>query len=529
MANRTYTDAIAKLNTLQSNAATLEAMRKSGAPPKAELAIAEMNEYLSRIGYAPEDLNRLNVLHVTGTKGKGSTCAFTDSLLRHAVPSWKVGLYTSPHLVSACERIRINGKPISEEKFAKYFFYVWDKLEQSTSSNIIPPGTKPMYFKFVTLVAFHTFLEEKVDATVLEVGLGGKYDSTNIVPIPVVTGVAALGLDHTNVLGKTLGEIGWQKGGIYKPGVPAFTVEQPPEGLAALEQQAKDLKASSFTVLPPIPELSMYKLGLQGQHQVHNATLAVHLSHQFLMARLLEPTSGMFSSPTPLSAPFIAGLENARWPGRCQTVIDPSRSGSEGKPNTTWYLDGAHTVESLKACAEWYTTPGVGLRDEGNTESSPQRVLIFNCTSGRSGLTFINTLLENIAAQLEKHASTSLLADHPGFFDTVIFCTNVTYADGKFKGDLTTVAMPDSERLKLEPQHQLADAWSSVVPTYSKEKIHVLPSVEHALREVRRIESEGTNVQVLVAGSLHLVGGVIEVAGLGEVALAATPGPTPSA
>lgn len=85
--------------------------------------------------------------------------------------------------------------------------------------------------------------------------------------------------------------------------------------------------------------------------------------------------------------------------------------------------------------------------------------------------------------------------------------------------------MPDSERLELGPQRQLAEAWSTVVPTYPKDKVHVLPSVEHALREVRKLETEGTDVQILVSGSLHLVGGVIEVANLGKVALASSPTP----
>jgi len=108
---------------------------------------------------------------------------------------------------------------------------------------------------------------------------------------------------------------------------------------------------------------------------------------------------------------------------------------------------------------------------------------------------------------------------HPGFFDVVIFCTNVTHADGHSKGDLTEVAMRDSERLELEPQHQLAEAWSSVIPEFPSENIHVLPSIEHAIGVIRDLETGGSDVQVLVAGSLHLVGGVIEVARLGNVAL----------
>lgn len=180
----------------------------------------------------PDDLNRLNVLHITGTKGKGSTSAFTSSILTKIRPDWKVGaysigsicrvlnppvgLYTSPHLVAVRERIRVNGKPLSEEQFTKYFFELWDRLEHNPRRKEDCMPDKPGYFRFITLLAFHAFLDLKVDATVLEVGVGGAYDSTNIVPKPLVTGITALGIDHVTVLGKTLSDIAWQKSGIFK-------------------------------------------------------------------------------------------------------------------------------------------------------------------------------------------------------------------------------------------------------------------------------------------------------------------------
>lgn len=159
MSARTYQDAVEYLNSLQANAAALEAVRASGGRSSA-FAIPEMIEYLKIIGYTvsinllvyisaniaqPEQLNALNVIHITGTKGKGSTSAFTESIIRHARPGWKtgvsrlsidrlckwppeLGLYTSPHLVAVRERIRINGAPLSESKFTEFFFEVWDKL-----------------------------------------------------------------------------------------------------------------------------------------------------------------------------------------------------------------------------------------------------------------------------------------------------------------------------------------------------------------------------------------------------------------
>ncbi|KAJ7094626.1 FolC bifunctional protein [Mycena belliarum] len=492
MSTRTYRDAVDSLNSLQSNAAALELVRASGGRSSA-FAIPEMIEYLGVIGYQPADLNAINAIHITGTKGKGSTSAFTESILREAQPHWKTGLYTSPHLVAVRERIRINGKPLSEEDFAKFFFEVWDRIDENKTRVETTPD-KPGYFRFMTLVAFHTFLSLKVDVTILEVGVGGTHDSTNIVPKPVVTGITALGIDHVNVLGKTLGEIAWQKGGIFKEGVPAFTVNQPAEGLDVLKQQAKDLKSSEFNVLSTVPGLSDIKLGLAGAHQIQNATLAVHLARSFLQSR------GVVSPDELLADSFVEGLEKARWPGRCQTVIDPAFT------NTTWYLDGAHTLESLECCIQWFVSPGFGLQVQPRT-----RVLVFNCTNGRSGSAFLKSMHSHIATQLKLFNADET---PPSFFDHVIFCTNVTYADGGFKGDLTTLAIPDADLAELKTQNQLALAWSSLIPTFPSGNIHVLPSIEHAVNLIRRLESGTDPVDVLVAGSLHLVGGVIEVAGL---------------
>jgi len=448
-----------------------------------------------------EDLNSLNVIHVTGTKGKGSTCAFVDSILRHTKPEWKIGLYTSPHMVAVRERIRVNGVPISEELFAKFFFDVWDRLEESHHQRRISTRTpKPMYFRYVTLMAFHAFHSLKVDATILEVGVGGTYDCTNIVPRPIVTGISSLGIDHVGVLGKTIGEIAWQKGGIFKEGVPAITVNQQQKGMDVLRQRSVDLKASEFIVVPPVPKISEIQIGLAGTHQITNAELAVVLSQKFL--ELKESAA----SQETLSDTFIEGLKAARWPGRCQTVNDPRY------PPIVWFLDGAHTVESLECCIEWFVSPIAALRPT-STGENPTRILIFNCTRGRSGHSFLETALNKIAAQLQLHAS----GETPyTFFNKVVFCANVTYADGHFKGDLTAVSVATDD---LKVQQELVEAWTSLVPTFPTENAYVLPSIEHAVGIAREEASSGKPVEVLVTGSLHLVGGLIEVAGLSDVAL----------
>ena len=127
-----------------------------------QTSLPEMREWLARINYSPADLNQLNMIHVTGTKGKGSTCAFVSSILQHLFPKKKIGLFTSPHLKAVNERIQVNSVPISEDLFAQYFWQVWDRLESSAEKEGLDKVKKPVYFRFLTLMAWHVFLDLKV-------------------------------------------------------------------------------------------------------------------------------------------------------------------------------------------------------------------------------------------------------------------------------------------------------------------------------------------------------------------------------
>jgi folylpolyglutamate synthase len=163
---RDYQQAIQLLNSLQTNSAILEAVRKSGNLLNT-LSIPEMQNYIRRIGYNLSDLDRLNTIHIAGTKGKGSTVAFCQSILKTL--GLQTGMFTSPHILQVRERFRINGVPISQPKFAKYFFDVWDRLEATkpTAPDLHHPD-KPAYFRYLTLMCFHVFMQEKIDVLLLE-------------------------------------------------------------------------------------------------------------------------------------------------------------------------------------------------------------------------------------------------------------------------------------------------------------------------------------------------------------------------
>lgn len=307
----------------------------------------------------PADLDRLNIVHVAGTKGKGSTCAFVDSILsqyqqRHGGSSngpRKTGLFTSPHLMAVRERIRIDSRPISEELFAKYFFQVWDRLEESREAPAdddedTPFGSKPVYARYLTLVSWHAFLQEGVEVAVYETGIGGEYDSTNLVEKPVASGISTLGIDHVAVLGDTVEKIAWHKAGIMKTGCPAFTIEQLPGAEQVLVDRAKEKKVD-LKVLKIDPRLEGVRIRPNAVFQKKNATLAIALAETALKKLGLVKEIPQDRLPQE----FIDGLEKCVFRGRCEV---------KQEKNVIWHLDGAHTADSLKMSSKWFASEIAG-------------------------------------------------------------------------------------------------------------------------------------------------------------------------
>ncbi|KAI9762823.1 MAG: Folylpolyglutamate synthetase [Chaenotheca gracillima] len=522
--NRNYDEAVAALNTLQSNSAVVEAIQNSGRRMN-QAAIPEMIEWCRRAGYEPADFDRLNAIHIAGTKGKGSTSAFISSILAQYLPSTaetvpklkKVGLYTSPHLRFVRERIRVNNAPLSESDFAHHFFSTWDRLEDAARKAGQPTdlSAKPSYFRFLTLMAFHSYMQEDVDSAVMECGMGGEYDSTNILVHPTVTGITSLGIDHVAMLGDTIEEIAWHKAGIMKTGSAAFTSPQPQGAMDVLNQRAAE-KNVKLQVIDRHPALDSITLGLAADFQKTNASLAIAVAAAHLRSLgHVEIPDKIWTSPS-LPSKFQRGLEEVQWGGRCETR-------QEG--NVTWCLDGGHTLESIELSASWF---GSKFRPSGSSGFSPEtsdrafRVLIFN-QQKRDASALARALHRTLAEAMED--------DTP--FTHVIFCSNLTFKEGGYKPDLISLNANASSVEALSVQWALKETWEDIERYSSSQRqgasVTVVKTIEEAVELVRglaRGSSEHSvdkvislernqvpekTVMCLITGSVHLVGGALEV------------------
>jgi dihydrofolate synthase/folylpolyglutamate synthase len=293
----------------------------------AKLGLERITAVLQALGH-PERAYR--VVHVAGTNGKGSTCAMIEAGLR--ATGIRTGLFTSPHLQEPIERIQIAGVPVSHQTFERAFNVV-----HATAENL-DLDCHPTYFETVTAMAFWLFRELRVETAVVEVGLGGRLDSTNVVQ-PALTVITPIDFDHEAFLGNTVEAIAAEKAGILKPGVPAVFAKQRPEAAAVLEARADELgcpvqraEGSEVRDLHVDARGSRFRLGpseellvcpLAGEHQVDNAVTAA------LALRTLG-----------ISA---AGIAEARWPGRLEQVA----------PNPDILLDGAHNPAGGRALARF--------------------------------------------------------------------------------------------------------------------------------------------------------------------------------
>lgn len=482
-----------------------------------------------------ESLSKMKIIHVAGTKGKGSTCTFAESILRNC--GFHTGLFTSPHLIDIRERFRLDGVDICEEKFIAYFWWCYDRLKDNTNEDV----PMPTYFRFLALLAFKIFAAEQVDVAILEVGLGGRFDATNVVQAPIVCGISSLGYDHMEILGNTLGEIAGEKAGIFKHGVPAITVPQPDEAMRVLEETASHLGVD-LQVAPPLVAdlLNGQKLGLEGEHQYLNAGLAVALCSAWLQRtghlefNYLERTSS-------LPEQFIRGLAASSLEGRAQIVPD-RHIDIEHPGDLVFYLDGAHSPESMEVCAGWFS---LAIKEDSRQQylshypqddsrvphdliqrqpgersrKNSTQILLFNCMSVRDPQLLLPHLMKTCAS-------------HGVHFKKALFVpnTSVYYKVG------SVASPPVDSQVDLSWQFNLQGVWENLIQgnkggaknadaeceevkddtklfVKGCENSAVFSSLPLAIKWLRDTVQQNQSIrfQVLVAGSIHLVGDVLKL------------------
>ncbi|NKB55768.1 MAG: bifunctional folylpolyglutamate synthase/dihydrofolate synthase [Alphaproteobacteria bacterium] len=317
-------------------------------PKKIDLSLGRTLDLLERLG-RPQD--RLPpVVHVAGTNGKGSLIAFLRAILEAA--GKRVHTYTSPHLVRFNERIRLAGELIPEEHLSQLLGYC----------EILNEGRPITFFEITTAAAFRAFAEKPADILLLETGLGGRFDSTNVVDRPALTAITPISIDHVQFLGPTLTDIAGEKAAIQKPNVPSVIGEQPPEAAVVIEKQAAEVGAPLFRLgadwgvsggvdgirYRSGPTIRQFPVpALLGAHQYHNAAMAIACT---------EKLEGFGIT----NAAIAKGLTQVVWPGRLQRLLSGPLVDLL-PPGWELWLDGGHNAAAGKVLAEvareWVNRP----------------------------------------------------------------------------------------------------------------------------------------------------------------------------
>ena len=305
---------------------------------------------LEELGH-PED--NLKIVHIAGTNGKGSIFAYLSSILIAA--GFKVGRYISPTISCYEERFQINGEYITKDKLARLYNIVEEAMKREEEKT----GLKPTLFEVETAISFLYFKEEIVDYALIEVGMGGRMDATNVIRYPELTVISSISYDHQAFLGDTLEEIAWQKAGIIKESCPVVLSENSDEVCKVIEQEAKkkkvkciEIKPTDYEVLSETPYGSTflwkeqrYETKLPGRHQVSNAVTALAAS-EYLFRKDYEKNNARKAIAKKLDEMNVksaqqGGIIRTCWPGRLEVL----------KKEPLFYRDGAHNPDGAKKLA----------------------------------------------------------------------------------------------------------------------------------------------------------------------------------
>ena len=383
------------------------------------------------------------MIHVAGTNGKGSTIAFARAMAEAA--GLKVNVLTSPHLVRFCERIRIGGRLIGDEALSRRM----DEVEDANRGEAIS------FFEIATALAIHAFARDPADITLVEVGLGGRFDATNVFAAPAASVIAPVDYDHLDMLGPGLAKIAWEKAGVVKAGRPVVVARQSPETLAVIEAEAARLGAPLIAMGR---DFDGFEAGGRLQFRFADRRLDLPApsligAHQFANAALAAAALLALDDPRIDAAALAAGLTSAVWPGRFQRLTNGPLGRAAAGGADLW-LDGGHNPHAGRALAK--ACEGLSARD------------------GRPWSLIVGMLARTDAA---------------GFFQP--------FAD--LVPRIFTTAF-DSE--SAMPADALARAARSV--GLGAEPV---PGVEAAL--TRALDGDGPAPRVLICGSLHFVGDVL--------------------
>ena len=295
--------------------------------------LSRTKELLSKLGN-PE--KGMRFVHVAGTNGKGSTCAMLNSVLMEA--GYKVGLYTSPYILRFNERMSINGVPISDCELAELVELIKPIAESMED--------KPTEFEIITAVAFLYYKRHSCDVVVLEVGMGGRLDSTNVIDSPVVSVITGVAIDHTAVLGKTVREIAFEKSGIIKKGRPVVYGGRDDEAFSVIAEKARE--CGSEIARTKLDTLAIHKTGIKGTEfdydSYNNIELALCGAYQpENAATVLETITFLNECGFSIGRTHIYnGLKSAQWRARFELLAD----------NPPVIFDGSHNIQGVTAAVE---------------------------------------------------------------------------------------------------------------------------------------------------------------------------------
>ena len=330
-----------------------------------------MRKLLKKLGNPQDDLR---CIHIAGTVGKGSTCSMITNMLKHC--GYTVGAFTSPHLVEITERIAINNQPIGQSAFTSLMREVIQAADQS--------DRKTTYFELLTAAALKYFADQAVDMAVIEVGLGGRLDSTNVIS-PEISIITTIDLDHTHILGSTVEAIAAEKAGIMKPGIPCYSVPQSPGVTAVLREHAERIDCPLQIIGEEIEFSS--RIGMSDDLGAHTRVCVIAESSQFM--HLPVPLPGEHQASNCAAA--LSAISHLK---KIETDIDDggifrglAETKMAGRMEIVWnqpriLVDGAHNPISLTSL----------MRSIGSYVPYDSMVCIFGCCEDKD----INTMLDNL-------------------------------------------------------------------------------------------------------------------------------------